>query len=904
MADVAHSPTRAWSGLEVLVVSPYLADARGEGGARRLYFLCRQLMDRKAKIHFLHCPFGLRRLTQARLQTQRKMATEYESFHFVPVESERASKATDAVRDRCWSPAIGQMLEWLLAASSFDVMLVASPWLAKAFTLCPDQVYKVLDAREGFADPAAAASGPETLGEAPLDDADKRALIEGADVVWTKPWVVGDYQSLTASPVLTLEHKEPFGGPASAWRSKTPRFGFVVGSGDEELSAAAEFLRVASQRIGETLAPIEIIVGGRGAGLLDLSEASFVRRLAADDAVDFHAEFDVALALGARPLGAEGSLLEYLRCGLPVVSLGECWDEWGPRHRFHSLGSFLEMMEACESILAAPRIVEDLETATYAALASAARLADENLDAIAPPKRPRLVKRLSEGVCFVIAAREVSIGGLALDHICEAAQYVGYQAQPLFFLDGACERLPRTAIERLRSLGKIALSPETAASLRRGVALERFDAEVVSLANLIESGQLGFWFASAPADLPGSFDHSAATAFAPLPMLASRQDDAAVFDFVVRLMTRFARVLAIDAEPTPLLAAVVGEGALGCVARSLWIGDQSELISLSGAASRDAVAVLASDPASPLVALALEVARQSTRRPIELAIDDRRAASAPVKSSDASNWVPLSACLQRWKREARLPWLVVEIGRESAFAAALEFLREAGVPRLTLFAPGAPRPVVAPRRPGIVNGVMESALRLREALLDEAQVASLVAPLCKGDATDDGGWTLIWDEVARIVARASVAPEDAPPAPQPGTIRAELLLSVQGQGAFRFDSPGWTEARGIIEAFAVRPLEVMGADGIEYMAIGPQSRETPWTHDAKLCGTRGKGIALNGFAARPAPHLMKRFDVVYEGAFLEGGNVGPLRNGDLCVSPRAGDPLTALSVTIFDRRNG
>jgi len=369
-------------------------------------------------------------------------------------------------------------------------------------------------------------------------------------------------------------------------------------------------------------------------------------------------------------------------------------------------------------------------------------------------------------------------------------------------------------------------------------------------------------------------------------------------------MARFARVVAIDAELTPLLAALSNEGALVCMAPSLWRGDQSELLRLSGTAAREDVVFLANDPTSTLVALALDVARQSTSRRIELVVDDRGASSAPHLSDDAATLLPLSRCLQRWNQEARLPWLIVEIGRESAFAALLEYLQHAGVPRLTLFAPGAPRPVVASRRAGIVNGVMESALRLGEALLDESQVAALFAPLRTGDATDDGGWTLIWDEVSRLVGRGAETPELAPPEPQPATIRAELLLSVQGQGAFRYNSPGWTEARGVIEAFAVRPLEVVGADGIEYMAIGPQRRETPWTHNAKLCGTHGKGIPLNGFAARPAPHLMARFDVVYEGAFLEGGNVGPMRNGEPCVSPRPGDPLTALSVTILDRRSG
>jgi hypothetical protein len=88
------------------------------------------------------------------------------------------------------------------------------------------------------------------------------------------------------------------------------------------------------------------------------------------------------------------------------------------------------------------------------------------------------------------------------------------------------------------------------------------------------------------------------------------------------------------------------------------------------------------------------------------------------------------------------------------------------------------------------------------------------------------------------------------------------------------------------------------ARDIEFKALGPNRRQTPWVTDAKLCGTRGQGMPLIGFAIRMAPHLADRFDVVYQGAFFESGVVGPNRNGELCVAPLADDPLEAISVRV------
>ena len=141
-------------------------------------------------------------------------------------------------------------------------------------------------------------------------------------------------------------------------------------------------------------------------------------------------------------------------------------------------------------------------------------------------------------------------------------------------------------------------------------------------------------------------------------------------------------------------------------------------------------------------------------------------------------------------------------------------------------------------------------------------------------------------------------------AAEPEEILTEVVLHIERLGDQRFPGEGWVGNRGKklrIEAFSIRPIDTLVARDIEFKALGPNRRQTPWVTDAKLCGTRGQGLALTGFAVRLAPHVGERFDVVYQGAFFESGIVGPNRNGELCIPPIANDPLEAINVRVIRR---
>jgi Clostridial hydrophobic W len=138
--------------------------------------------------------------------------------------------------------------------------------------------------------------------------------------------------------------------------------------------------------------------------------------------------------------------------------------------------------------------------------------------------------------------------------------------------------------------------------------------------------------------------------------------------------------------------------------------------------------------------------------------------------------------------------------------------------------------------------------------------------------------------------------------PEPDEIRTEIVLHMERLGDRSFPGRGWVGNRGRklrIEAFSIRPTETLAACDIEFKALGPNGRQTPWVTDAKLCGTRGQGLPLTGFAIRLAPHVGDSFDVIYEGAFFESGVAGPYRNGALCIPAIADDPLEAINVRVI-----
>jgi hypothetical protein len=155
-----------------------------------------------------------------------------------------------------------------------------------------------------------------------------------------------------------------------------------------------------------------------------------------------------------------------------------------------------------------------------------------------------------------------------------------------------------------------------------------------------------------------------------------------------------------------------------------------------------------------------------------------------------------------------------------------------------------------------------------------------------------------------IELRPADAATSVPAAAGGPPLRAEIVLHIEREGDRQFTAGGWAGRLGSrrrIEALAVRPLEAISHGEVEYKVYGAGGRETPWVSDGRLCGTRGQGLPLTGFAIRLAPHLRNGFDVIYRGAFFASGPAPAARNGEACFAPLRDDPLEAVEINIVER---
>jgi GT2 family glycosyltransferase/glycosyltransferase involved in cell wall biosynthesis len=132
-----------------------------------------------------------------------------------------------------------------------------------------------------------------------------------------------------------------------------------------------------------------------------------------------------------------------------------------------------------------------------------------------------------------------------------------------------------------------------------------------------------------------------------------------------------------------------------------------------------------------------------------------------------------------------------------------------------------------------------------------------------------------------------------------------LIAHVRTRGDMTFANALWAGPVGPglwIESFAIRPEQQFAPEDIEYKGLTGSGFETPWLSDGAMCGTKGMGVPLVGFAIRlkPSP-AAAAFDCEYSGYFKSGLTAGPQKNGAPCRSAVANDPLEGIQVQIRKR---
>ena len=157
---------------------------------------------------------------------------------------------------------------------------------------------------------------------------------------------------------------------------------------------------------------------------------------------------------------------------------------------------------------------------------------------------------------------------------------------------------------------------------------------------------------------------------------------------------------------------------------------------------------------------------------------------------------------------------------------------------------------------------------------------------------------------------AAAPPQKAGPAPLSASdsalesLKLQLGLHIRNIGDRDFPGAEWAGllAENLwVEALSVNVLETLSSRDVEYKGLSANSFETPWLSDGAVCGTKGIGMPLIGFAVRLKSEAAALYDCEYSGYFQSGMTVGPLRNGVPCRSKIAVDPLVGVRLRIVMR---
>jgi GT2 family glycosyltransferase/glycosyltransferase involved in cell wall biosynthesis len=158
------------------------------------------------------------------------------------------------------------------------------------------------------------------------------------------------------------------------------------------------------------------------------------------------------------------------------------------------------------------------------------------------------------------------------------------------------------------------------------------------------------------------------------------------------------------------------------------------------------------------------------------------------------------------------------------------------------------------------------------------------------------------DAPPRAVDPESAASQSAHTAPS-GALPVHIVAHIHQVGDVHFGNSlvGCLGDRLWIEAFSILSVGELPPDAIEYCGVTSDGFQTPWLSNQMLCGSRGRGMPLMGYALRLKPEVADRYECTYTGRFVSGSKHGPCVNGDLCSSEVPGDALWGIELRIAPR---
>jgi hypothetical protein len=746
---------RSWAGLRVLVLAPTPTHPQDYGNRKRIYQVCQDLRAKGAEIHYLHYASELDWRREPPLAALHAMQQAWDAHYTIPVTRHLhmpPAGGDDHRIDEWWDPAIGDMLRWLFTTRQFDVCIVNYTWLSKALDFAPRGVLKILDTHDRFAGRRAVL---EANGLKPeffyTTEAEERIALDRADMVWAiKEEEAAFFRTLTSTPVHTLPYVEPI---RPLLRTEPAhgilRFGLVGARNNVNLANIRAFLDAARLYIERTLLPCRFIVVGSCCDDLARDRLpSFVElRGRVENLDDFYRNVDAVLAPMTFSTGLKIKVGEALNLCKAVIAHSHAFEGYSPTHPFHTLDSFQAMLWACKEVVAKPEQLAELEAASFAS-----SMASQQRFGITLARTAAQRWHVPPGLCIVFDAAELRTGSLVFDHVCDTARYLSNLVPVHFVLGGTVDARPDPdALHRLRRLGEIITLPELTTadpSVPPMEALGRL--RRMPLADLVSSGQLGFWFAGRPPAL--RLLHTATVpAFLPYDIWALRGTDLAAD--VEALTSRFTQLYLLSRTDGPAVSAVRHRPGLRHLrVPAFFDANQAYARWVVDAAGRRGQLLLADRADDPRLLASLAVQSRHSR---DIAPPSILLASGATEAPTLPGYrlLTIDSLFNDIAAAGMAPELVIDIASSPRLNAVREIFECRGVPSIRLFAPGnRPRSVSGAPRLG-ETALFAGLYSLRRFVTEPTLARHLTGQPDRHQALrNNPGWALIWGLIAQLQA--------------------------------------------------------------------------------------------------------------------------------------------------------
>lgn len=454
-------------GVEILVLSPTPTYPLNYGNRKRIYYVCRQLQDRGAKIHFLHYPGEWHSKTP--YNAIEKMTQQWDSFHLVPPTRHlhQESQGEDHTIDEWWDYSIGDYLKYLFQRNYFDAFIVNYPYLSKALEFAPRHVYKILDTHDKFSDRrqllASNSISPEFFYTTPEQEA---IALNRANLVWAiKKQEAEFFNSIANTPTITLPHIEPERKVSRKYLTVDEEYlvlGMIGGRNSINVRNTQAFIEQAMPKFRKYLAPIKIkLAGSMCDDLRDLEGTPGIELMGrVEEVEDFYAAIDLAVVPMTFSTGLKIKAVEALTAGLPLIAHKHALEGIPRTHPYHQCESIDQIVEHCIDIAFDPVVIPDLAEATQASYQAMEEEVNQGID--------NTIKQFFQAKPYTIIILNEDFfqqKSYIYEHTVQTIYYLKHLTEIIYYVDTPINAQQAAAFEWHDVIGKVIFSPHVASIL-------------------------------------------------------------------------------------------------------------------------------------------------------------------------------------------------------------------------------------------------------------------------------------------------------------------------------------------------------------------------------------------------------------------------------------------------------